>query len=49
MAANNDVFTKTYTSFGGCDIVALIEDTLIGNLQGVSYSITREKGECTLN
>jgi hypothetical protein len=38
-----DIWTKTYTSFGGCDIVALIEDTVVGNLQGVSYSVTREK------
>ena len=40
----SDVWTKTYTSFGGCDIVALIEDTVVGNLQGISYSVTREKG-----
>lgn len=40
---NNELFTKTYTSFGGCDIVALIEDVAIGNLQGISYSVTREK------
>jgi len=39
-----EIWTKTYTSFGGCDIVALIEDTVVGNLQGISYSITREKG-----
>lgn len=40
----SDIWTKTYTSFGGCDIVALIEDTVVGNLQGISYSVTREKG-----
>lgn len=37
------IWTQTYTSFGGCDIVALIEDAVIGNLQGISYSVTREK------
>lgn len=47
MAGNGigpEVWTRTYTSFGGCDIVAVIEDTVIGNLQGISYSVTREKG-----
>lgn len=42
--AGPELWTKTYTSFGGCDIVALIEDVVIGNLQGISYSVTREKG-----
>ena len=36
-------FAQTYTSFSGVDIQAVFGDTKIGNLQGVSYSITREK------
>ena len=35
-------FAQTYTSFSGVDIQAVFGDTKIGNLQGVSYSITRE-------
>lgn len=35
--------TQTYTSMSGCDIEAFIESTLLGNIQGVSFSITREK------
>lgn len=46
---DKSLWTKTYTSFGGCDIVALIENVVIGNLQGISYSVTREKGEFTKN
>lgn len=35
--------TYTYTTFGGCDIRAMFAETVIANLQGVSYSVTREK------
>ena len=35
--------TYTYTTFGGCDIRAMFGSEVIINLQGVSYSITREK------
>lgn len=43
MGYDKSLWTKTYTTFGGCDIVALIENIVIGNLQGVSFSVTREK------
>lgn len=35
-------YTKTYTSFSGCDIVATFGNTVIGELQAISYSISRE-------
>lgn len=40
---DNERITQTYTSMSGCDIQAYIESTLLGNIQGVSFSITREK------
>lgn len=36
-------YTKSYTSFGGCDIVAAFNGKIIGELAGITYSITREK------
>jgi hypothetical protein len=36
-------YTRTYTSFSGVDIVAVIDNIQIGEIQGISYSITREK------
>lgn len=36
-------YTKTYTSFSGCDIVASFNGKMIGELQGITYSISREK------
>ena len=36
-------YTKTYTSFSGCDIVASINGKVIGELQGITYSVSREK------
>lgn len=36
-------YTKTYTSFSGCDIVATFNDRIIGELQGITYSVSREK------
>lgn len=40
---NSDHITQTYTSMSGCDIQAFIESALLGNIQGISFSITREK------
>lgn len=40
---DGDKITQTYTSFSGCDIQAFIESTLLGNVQGISFSVTREK------
>lgn len=36
-------YTKTYTSFSGCDIVATFNGKVIGELQAVTYSVSREK------
>lgn len=35
-------YTKTYTSFSGCDMTASFNGAIIGELQAVSYSIQRE-------
>jgi hypothetical protein len=36
-------YSKTYQSFGGVDIKAVMGGKSIGDLQGVSYTVTREK------
>ena len=36
-------YTQTYTTFSGCDIVATFGDRIIGELQAITYSISREK------
>lgn len=36
-------YTNTYTTFSGCDIVCSFGSQVIGELQGISYSVTREK------
>lgn len=36
-------YTKTYTSFSGADISASIGNKIIGELQSITYSVTREK------
>lgn len=36
-------FSKAYNSFSGCDIRAVFANQIIGTLQGISYSVTREK------
>ena len=45
MPSNTTVsnYTKTYTSFSGCDIVATFNGKVIGELQAITYSISREK------
>ena len=35
--------TSAYSSFSGIDIIAVVDTTVIATLQGISYSITREK------
>ncbi len=35
--------TQAYSSFSGIDIIAAVGSTVIGTLQGISYSVTREK------
>lgn len=39
-------YTKTYTSFSGCDIVCSFNGIVCGELQAISYSISREKSPC---
>lgn len=41
MAANR--FSRGYNSFSGVDIKAVFANTVIGELQAISYSVTREK------
>lgn len=44
MAANvSSAFTRSYNSFSGVDIRAVFGERVIGTLQGISWSITREK------
>lgn len=47
MANNTDtpssIYTNTYTTFSGCDIVCSFGSQVIGEIQGISYSVTREK------
>lgn len=38
-----DTLTKTYNGFSGVDMIATFGGIWIGELQGVSYSVTREK------
>ena len=45
-AGNSSVsqnFSNAYTSFSGVDITATFDNVPIGTLQGISYSVTREK------
>lgn len=36
-------YTKTFTSFSGADIVATFAGRVVGELQAITYSVTREK------
>jgi len=36
-------YVRTYTSFSGCDIVCTFGDTVIGELQAITYHVQREK------
>jgi hypothetical protein len=36
-------FIQSYNSFSGCDIRAVFGDRVVGTLQGISWSVTREK------
>lgn len=40
--ARSEEYTKTYTSFSGADIVASFNGVVVGNLQSITYSISRE-------
>ena len=41
--ADVDKYTKTYSTFGGSDIVCSFDDVVIGECQAITYRITREK------
>lgn len=43
MATSASEYTKTYTTFSGCDIVATFGSQVIGSLQAITYSVSREK------
>lgn len=36
-------YTETYTTFSGADIVCAFNNTVIGELAGITWSVTREK------
>lgn len=36
-------YSKSYTAFSGCDIVATFNGKVIGELQAITYNVTREK------
>lgn len=39
----NNAYSKVYTSFSGADILVSVGNQVMGELQGISYSVTREK------
>ena len=43
MATTADSFDRTYNSFSGVDMIVAFGGTIIGELQGFSYTIQREK------
>lgn len=43
MANMVEQYTKTYTSYSGCDIVPSFNGKVFGELQAITYSISREK------
>jgi len=43
MADNNVNFNRTYNGFSGVDMVVTFAGKWVGELQGLSYSVTREK------
>lgn len=40
---SQSAYTKTFTSFSGADIVATFNGRVVGELQAITYSVTREK------
>lgn len=43
MAPTSSPYSRSYNSFSGVDIKAVFANQTIGELQGISYSVTREK------
>ena len=42
-ATNTTTWSKTYNSFSGCDMIATFGGVVIGELQGISFTVQREK------
>lgn len=42
MAINQEQYTRTFSTFSGADIVATFNGRIIGELQGITYSVSRE-------
>lgn len=40
---NQSEYSRTFTAFSGADIVATLGGKLVGTLQAITYSVTREK------
>lgn len=36
-------YSESYTTFSGCDIICTFGGKVIGELQSIAYSVTREK------
>ena len=43
MSTTMNSYTKTYNSFSGVDMVVTFGSTIIGELQGISFTVQREK------
>ena len=43
MAGSVSRYQKSFTSFGGADILATMNGVTVGELQAITYSVTREK------
>lgn len=43
MASTLASFTKTYNSFSGVDMIVAFNNHIIGEIQGISYTVQREK------
>lgn len=41
--SKHEEYTKTYSSYSGCDIVASFNGKILGELQAITYSVSREK------
>ena len=38
-SSSQDMYSRTYTTFSGCDIVATFGSQVIGSLQALTYSV----------
>lgn len=44
MSTTASRYSKTFTTYGGSDIVCTFNGQVVGQLQAITYSVTREKG-----